>query len=88
MALASVLVPLVASAQIVGAPNVPGALCPTVLVAPNGPPLVSIQTPSATGVSRNVFNQFDVGAQGAILNNSRTAKQRNLAAGFSLNAGF
>lgn len=33
-----------ASAQIVGAPNVPGHLRPTVLVAPNGVPLINIQT--------------------------------------------
>jgi len=53
-----------AQAQIVGAPNVPGNLRPTVLMAPNGVPLVQIQTPSAAGVSRNLFNQFDVQRNG------------------------
>jgi filamentous hemagglutinin len=43
-----------------------------VLAAPNGVPLVNITTPSAAGVSRNTWRQFDVGAPGAILNNSRT----------------
>jgi filamentous hemagglutinin len=45
---------------------------PTVLLAPNGVPLVNIQTPSAAGVSRNTYSQFDVQPNGAILNNSRT----------------
>ncbi|SCX73130.1 hemagglutinin repeat-containing protein [Variovorax sp. EL159] len=65
-------------AQIVGAPNVPGNLRPTVLVAPNGVPLINVQTPSAAGVSRNVYNQFSVGPNGAILNNSRTNVQTQL----------
>jgi filamentous hemagglutinin len=33
---------------------------------------VNIQTPSAAGVSRNTYSQFDVQPKGAILNNSRT----------------
>lgn len=37
----------------------------------NGVPLIKIQTPSASGVSRNIYSQFDVQANGAILNNSR-----------------
>lgn len=78
VALFGVLVALPGQAQIVGAPNVPGNLRPTVLVAPNGVPYVNIQTPSAAGVSRNVYNQFNIGTNGAILNNSRVNVQSQL----------
>jgi filamentous hemagglutinin len=77
-ALAGLLSASSVQAQIVGAPNVPANLRPTVLVAPNGVPLVNIQTPSASGVSRNVFNQFNVAPNGAILNNSRSNVQSQL----------
>jgi filamentous hemagglutinin len=77
-ALAGMLAIAPVNAQIVGAPNVPGNLRPTVLVAPNGVPLINIQTPSAAGVSRNVYNQFNVGPNGAIFNNSRTNVQTQL----------
>lgn len=61
-----------AQSQIAGAASAPGAQRPTVLAAPNGVPLVNIQTPSAAGVSRNTYSRFDVDPRGAILNNSRT----------------
>jgi filamentous hemagglutinin family protein len=61
-----------AIAQIRSDPSAPGNQRPTVLLAPNGVPLVNIQTPSAAGVSRNTYSQFDVQPNGAILNNSRT----------------
>ncbi len=77
-ALFGVLVAMPGQAQIAGAPNVPGTQRPIVLTAPNGVPLINIQTPSAAGVSRNVYQQFSVGANGAILNNSRTNVQTQL----------
>lgn len=64
--------------QIVADPNAPGRQRPTILSAGNGVPLVNIQTPSAAGVSRNTYGQFDVGGQGAILNNSRSNVQTQL----------
>ncbi|MDR3300824.1 MAG: filamentous hemagglutinin N-terminal domain-containing protein, partial [Candidatus Accumulibacter sp.] len=75
--LGMVLIP-VAEAQIVADPSAPGNRRPTVLEAPNGVPLVNIQTPSAAGVSRNNYQQFDVNPQGAILNNSRQNIQTQL----------
>lgn len=44
----------------------------------NGTPTVNIQTPSAAGVSRNTYQQFDIGARGAILNNSRSDVQTQI----------
>ncbi|NBY34064.1 MAG: filamentous hemagglutinin N-terminal domain-containing protein, partial [Betaproteobacteria bacterium] len=70
--LASALTSPTALAQIRADPSAPGNQRPTVLLAPNGVPLVNIQTPSAAGVSRNTYSQFDVQPNGAILNNSRT----------------
>ncbi|QBK03403.1 filamentous hemagglutinin N-terminal domain-containing protein [Hylemonella gracilis] len=65
-------------AQIVADPTAPGNQQATVLSAPNGVPLVNIQTPSAAGVSRNTYSQFDVKSQGVILNNSRGDVQTQL----------
>ncbi|RBA24165.1 hemagglutinin repeat-containing protein [Herminiimonas fonticola] len=66
------LVMPLAHAQIVADPNAPGNQRPTILQTANGLPQVNIQTPSAAGVSRNTYSQFDVQSNGAILNNSRT----------------
>lgn len=68
----------VAQAQIVVDPNAPRSQQATVLNTANGLPQVNIQTPSAGGVSRNTFTQFDIQSQGAILNNSRTNVQTQL----------
>jgi filamentous hemagglutinin len=67
-----------ALAQVVADPNAPGSQRATVLNAANGVVQVNIQTPSAAGVSRNVYSQFDVPKSGAILNNSRTNVQTQL----------
>ncbi|WP_035370603.1 two-partner secretion domain-containing protein, partial [Edwardsiella hoshinae] len=73
----AVILPL-AHAQVVADPRAPGNQRPTVLEAANGVPLVNIQTPSAAGISRNTYKQFDVDPQGAILNNSRINTQTQL----------
>jgi filamentous hemagglutinin len=85
LAVSSPLTSPQAWAQIVADPSAPGNQRPTVLTAPNGVPLVNITTPSAAGVSRNTYRQFDLGAPGAILNNSRTATQTQLGGGVAGN---
>jgi filamentous hemagglutinin len=61
---------LPAQAQIVANGQAPGNQQPTIIGAANGTPQVNIQTPSAGGVSRNNYSQFDVDRKGVILNNS------------------
>ncbi|MBV8623621.1 MAG: filamentous hemagglutinin N-terminal domain-containing protein, partial [Herbaspirillum sp.] len=65
-------------AQIVADPSAPRAQQPVVLNTANGLPQVNITTPSAAGVSRNTYTQFDVNKPGAILNNARSDVQTQL----------
>ncbi len=65
-------------AQIVADTGAPAGQRPAIAEAANGVPLINIQTPSAAGVSRNAYSQFDVQQQGAILNNARTDAQTQL----------
>ena len=74
-----------AYAQVKADKNAPKNQQPTVLIAPNGTPLVNIQTPSAEGVSRNTYTQFDVKNNGVILNNSRTSTQSQLGGWVEVN---
>ncbi|WP_373357803.1 hemagglutinin repeat-containing protein [Acinetobacter lactucae] len=68
----------VAGTQIVADKGAPTSQQPTILNSANGTTQVNIQTPSAGGVSRNTYTQFDVGQEGAILNNSRNNTQTQL----------
>ncbi|MES2833012.1 MAG: hemagglutinin repeat-containing protein [Pseudomonadota bacterium] len=75
-----------AQAQIVASPTAPAAQQATVGSAGNGVPVVNIQAPSAAGVSHNVFSQFDIARQGAILNNSGSTVQTQLGGQIAGNA--
>ena len=71
LATGSLLILPLAQAQIVADPQAPREHQPQVLLSTEQLPQVDIQTPSAAGVSVNEYRQFDVGEEGALLNNSR-----------------
>lgn len=54
----------------------------------NGVPVVAIATPSANGLSHNRYTDFNVGAQGAVLNNSLAAGASQLAGQVGANANL
>jgi filamentous hemagglutinin len=60
--------PVTVSAQVIAASA--GAYKPQVEAAANGVPLIQITAPSAAGVSRNQYQQYNVSPQGVVLNNS------------------
>lgn len=68
----------IAESQIVADRSAPSSQQATILNSSNGLTQVNIQTPSAGGVSRNTYTQFDVGQEGAILNNARNNTQTQL----------
>lgn len=78
LVLGAVFIPHV-QAQVVAYRNAPASQQPTVLQTSNGVLQVNVQTPSAAGVSHNLYSQFDVSNQGVILNNSRTNVQTQLS---------
>ena len=63
---------------IVADPNAPRGQQPTVLQSNNGLPVVNIQTPTRAGVSVNQYQQFNIGENGTVLNNSRQNVQTQL----------
>ncbi|WP_374335501.1 hemagglutinin repeat-containing protein, partial [Leeia sp.] len=79
LALGSSWLSLPAGAEMIADPNAPANQRPTIINAGNGVPVVNIQTPSAAGVSRNTYSQFDVNPQGVVLNNSRAPVQTQQA---------
>lgn len=58
---------------------------PVLLRSANGTPQIDITRPSAAGVSVNQFRQFDIDQQGAVVNNSRTAAETNIAGWITAN---
>lgn len=77
------IAPAHGQSQIIADPNAPGNQQAQVLPTANNPniPVINIQTPNGKGVSRNTYSRFDVGPDGAVLNNARTdqASQSQLA---------
>jgi len=67
-----------ARAQVIADPSAAATLRPQILSSANGTTQVNIQTPSAAGVSRNVYQQFDVHSQGVVLNNATSAVQTQI----------
>lgn len=61
------------------ASNIPEAQRAALLKATNGTPIVNIRTPNSKGLSHNTYNQFDIGSNGAILNNSIDVANTQLA---------
>ena len=72
-------------AAIVADKSAPGSQQPTVIGTAIGTPQINIQTPSAGGVSRNTYSQFDIDQKGAILNNSRKNTSTQLGGMVSAN---
>jgi filamentous hemagglutinin len=66
-----VAAPLHVQAQIKADATAPQNQQPVILQTASGVPQVNISAPSAQGVSRNTYSQFDVNRQGVILNNAR-----------------
>ena len=67
------LASLPAMGQVIPNRSAPASQQALIFNAPNGVPIVNIQTPSGGGVSRNRYSQFDVRSQGVILNNAQDA---------------
>ena len=67
-----------AQATIVADAGAPGGQQPTIISNPGMATQIDIQAPSAAGVSRNSYSQFDVDRNGVILNNSQQGAMTQL----------
>lgn len=65
--------PFAATAQVIADQSAAATIRPVIDTTANGIPLVQITAPNASGLSRNVYSQFNVDSGGVILNNSNTA---------------
>ena len=77
-------------AQIIADPQAPTNQRPTIHSAPNGVPLVNIQTPTAGGVSRNTYQRFDVqrdGVSRATLTTGKPVFENGSLEGFRVQGG-
>lgn len=84
---AALLAPcLPALANGLAAANTPGAL--PIIGEHQGVPVIDIVAPNADGLSHNRFNEFNVGGQGLVLNNSLNAGHSELAGALPANAQF
>ena len=61
------------------ASNIPIDQRAALLKASNGTPIINIRTPNSNGLSHNTYNQFDIGSNGAVLNNSMGGASTQLA---------
>ncbi|SFM19296.1 two-partner secretion domain-containing protein, partial [Pelosinus propionicus] len=71
--------PITAAAEVVADSKAAGGNRPLVETTANGLPIVQITQPSAAGISRNQYQQFNVDSRGLILNNSGITTQTQLA---------
>ncbi len=84
----SVFVSGAVQGQTVADPAAPVGFKPTVTTAPNGTPMVLITAPSAGGISKNLFQDYNVDASGLIINNSTVGGASVLGGVLSANPNF
>lgn len=79
---------LMAAAPILPDTKAPAERQPLVMETASGIPLVNITAPTAGGVSRNAYTDFNVPKEGAILNNSYRQSETQLAGWVQGNSGM
>lgn len=77
-----------AQANIVADDNAAAGLRPDVTETQGGIPQVNIQAPSAGGVSRNVYSEFNIDGRGVILNNSHSDTYTSIGGNVTGNAAL